>query len=346
MPPRSHPGKGRDPRRGGWRGSDDLGPGGGPPGRASELAEGIIDPRPAECKPNLWTATPYPESVPVTPRAAAFFDLDKTIIAKSSALAFSTEFARAGLINRRAMLRSALAQLVFTSAGADHDQMERLRVAMTELVTGWDVAQVSAIVEETLHELIEPMIYAEAAQLITAHHAEGRDVIIVSSSGQEVVDPIAKLLGADNAIATRMGIEDGRYNGHIEFYAYGPTKAEAIRGLAATDGYDLTSSYAYSDSITDLPMLEVVGHPFAVNPDKELRRIATERGWGVLDFATPVALRRLPTGEDMRLRVTDSAHSLHDRMQDIPRSQRVAAGVGVGVAAAGLVWYASRHRRV
>jgi HAD superfamily hydrolase (TIGR01490 family) len=291
-------------------------------------------------------AKPYPEAVPVTPRAAAFFDLDKTIIARSSALAFSTEFARAGLINRRAMLRSALAQLVFTSAGADHDQMERLRVAMTELVTGWDVAQVSAIVEETLHELIEPMIYAEAAHLIAAHQSEGRDVIIVSSSGQEVVDPIARLLGADDAIATRMVIEDGRYTGNIEFYAYGPTKAEAIQGLADTKGYDLDASYAYSDSITDLPMLNAVGHPFAVNPDKELRRIATERGWGVLDFATPVALRRMPSGEDVRHRVTDSAHSLHERMQDIPRSQRVAAGVGVGVAAAGLVWYASRHRRI
>jgi len=112
----------------------------------------------------------------------------------------------------------------------------------------------------------------------------------VSASGGEVVEPIAAILGADHVIATRMNVVDGRYTGDIDFYAYGENKASAIRELAQVEGYDLDASYAYSDSITDAPMLGAVGHAFAVNPDKALRRLALERGWGTLSFVRPVAL--------------------------------------------------------
>ncbi len=211
-------------------------------------------------------------SPPTTgPRAAAFFDLDKTIIAKSSSLAFSRPFYRGGLINRGAVLRSAYAQFVYLLGGADHDQMERMRAYLQELCEGWPVEQVQAIVAETVHDLIDPLIYAEAVDLVEQHHAAGEDVVIVSSSGAEVVEPIGEMLGADHVIATRMVVEDGKYSGEIAFYAYGEFKAEAIRELAAERGYDLAACSAYSDSATDLPMLEEVGHPFAVNPDKALR---------------------------------------------------------------------------
>jgi len=265
----------------------------------------------------------------VEPRIAAFFDLDKTIIAKSSSLAFSRPFYKSGLINRRAVMRSAYAQFVYLAGGADHDQMERMRAYLQELCAGWPVEQVRSVVAETLHELIDPIVYDEAVSLIEEHHDAGHDVVIVSSSGAEVVEPVGAMLGADAVVATRMVVDDGKYTGEIEFYAYGPHKAEAMRELADASGYELASCYAYSDSHTDLPMLEAVGHPFAVNPDKELRREAVDRGWPVLEFDTPVAMRR----------------RISQRMADLPPRQRMAvAGVAGAAAAAGLVWYASRRR--
>jgi HAD superfamily hydrolase (TIGR01490 family) len=263
---------------------------------------------------------------PTGGRAAAFFDLDKTIIAKSSVLAFGKPFYQGGLINRRAVLRSAYAQFVFALAGADHDQIERMRAYLTSMCTGWDVAQVREIVSETLHEIIDPIVYDEAVELIAMHKAAGRDVVIVSTSGEEVVGPIGAMLGADEVVATRMVVADGKYTGEIERYAYGPEKAVAVLQLAEQRGYDLAGSYAYSDSVTDVPMLEAVGHPYAVNADRALRKIAAEREWPMLTFSNAVPLRERLAG--MR-----------------PEHPVVSATVvGAGVAAAGLVWYASKRR--
>lgn len=262
------------------------------------------------------------------PRTAAFFDLDKTVIAKSSTLTFSRSFYHGGLINRRAVLRSAYSQFIYLLGGADHEQTERMRAYLSDLCRGWNVAQVSEIVAETLHDLIDPIIYDEAAALIEDHHLAGRDVVIVSSSGAEVVEPIGELLGADRTIATRMVVEGGRYTGDIEYYAYGPAKAEAVAELAAAEGYDLARSYAYSDSITDVPLLEAVGHPYAVNPDRALRREAAERDWPVLTFARPVRLKqRLPQ------------FTLPSR----PVLAAAAAGLAAATAA-GVVWYTYRRR--
>ncbi len=261
------------------------------------------------------------------PRAAAFFDLDKTVIAKSSALAFGRTFYRGGLINRRAVLRTAYAQFVFLAGGADHDQMEGLREYLSTLCRGWDVQQVREIIAEALHELIDPIIYDEAASLIEEHHTAGRDIVIVSTSGSEVVEPIGEMLGADHVVATRMEVVDGCYTGEIEYYAYAETKARAIAELAESEGYDLHRSYAYSDSITDLPMLEAVGHPCAVNPDRALRREAVARQWPVLTFSRPVRLRRrLPS------------------LSAAPPLAVALAAVGAAVTTAGVVWYATRRR--
>jgi HAD superfamily hydrolase (TIGR01490 family) len=262
-------------------------------------------------------------------RTAAFFDLDKTVIAKSSTLAFSRPFYAGGLINRRVVLRSSYAQFLYLLGGADHDQMERMRAYLSAMCTGWDVQQVKDIVSETLHDLIDPIIYDEAASLIEEHHTAGRDVVIVSTSGAEVVEPIGELLGADRVVATRMVVgDDGCFTGEVEYYAYGPTKAEAIKELAASEGYDLARCYAYSDSATDVPMLASVGHPYAVNPDRALRREAATRDWPILVFNRPVRLKqRLP------------AFSMPTR----PALVAVAA-VGAAAATAGLVWYASRRR--
>jgi len=268
---------------------------------------------------------PSADAVTVTDvtRSAAFFDLDKTVIAKSSALAFGRPFFQGGLINRRAVLTSAYAQLVFSLAGADEQQVERLRAQLTAMVTGWDAAVVHEIVRETLHEVVDPLVYAEAADLIEEHRAAGREIVIVSSSGADVVEPIGELLGVDRVVATRLVTVDGRYTGDIEFYAYGENKVEAIRRLAADGGYDLADCYAYSDSITDLPLLAAVGHPTAVNPDRGLRKAALERGWPVLRFERPVTLR--------------------SRFAAPSTPIVTGAAMGVGAAVVGLAWYA-RHR--
>lgn len=258
-------------------------------------------------------------------RTAAFFDLDKTIIAKSSVLAFSKPFQAGGLISRRSVLRSAYAQFVFMVGGADHDQVEKMRQFMSQLVAGWDVATVREIVAETLHHVMDPLVYDEAVNLIEGHHLAGRDVVIVSTSGSEVVEPIGAMLGADRVVATRLKIEDGRYTGEIDYYAYAEEKANAIRALAEEQGYELADSYGYSDSITDLPMLEAVGHPHVVNPDKELRKIAVANEWPVLTFVRPVALKsRLP----------------------LPPAKPTLAALAVGgvVAVGAAVWVGVRRR--
>ncbi|WP_104108190.1 HAD family hydrolase [Nocardioides sp. 616] len=256
--------------------------------------------------------------------SAAFFDLDKTIIARSSTLAFSRPFQAGGLITRRAMLRSAYAQFVYAVGGADHDQMEKMRQFMSQLCAGWDVATVREIVADTLHNVVDPLVYAEAVSLIDEHKREGRDVVIVSTSGSEVVEPIGAMLGADRVVATRLKIVDGKYSGEIEYYAYAEEKANAIRRLAEEMDYDLDESFAYSDSVTDVHMLEAVGHPYAVNPDKQLRRTAVERGWPVLVFNRPVALRSRAS---------------------LPQGPTLAAlAVGGAFAVGGYVWANARRR--
>lgn len=241
--------------------------------------------------------------------------------------AFSRPFQANGLLTRKSMLRAAYTQFVYVLAGADHERMEEMRQMMSELVAGWEVTTVREIVNDTLHHVIDPMVYDEAVQLIAEHHDAGRDVVIVSASGEDVARPVGELLGADHVIGTRVEVVDGRYTGEISFYAYAENKAIAIRELAEQRGYDLAASYAYSDSMTDVAMLETVGHPFAVNPDKELRRIARERGWPILVFSRPVALRsRLP----------------------LPPARPTIAALAVGgaVALGGVLWAGARRRRL
>jgi HAD superfamily hydrolase (TIGR01490 family) len=259
-------------------------------------------------------------------KTAAFFDLDKTIIAKSSVLAFGKPFYKEGLLSRRAIVKSLYAQVVYMLVGADEEKMEKLRVAMSAMTRGWNRNHIAEIVRETLTDVIEPIIYAEALELFDEHHAAGHKVVIISSSPIEVVGPLAEFLGADEAIGTLAEVDaDGNYTGELEFYAYGATKADAVRELAAREHLDLSASYAYSDSITDLPMLEVVGHPVAVNADRDLARVAREREWEVREFERPVRLR--------------------DRVPVPPAGPTIAVSSVLAAAGAGVaVWWWLRRR--
>lgn len=257
----------------------------------------------------------------------AFFDLDKTVIAKASIAAFGGSFYRGGLINRRLIIRALVSQLVYLHLGASEQKLARVRESMLTLTKGWDQTLIRQIVREALEETVEPIIYAEALDLIEEHRAAGHRVYLVSASPEEIVEPLAEHLGVDGCIATRAVVDDeGRYAGEMEFYAYGPFKADAMRELAQADGLDLSASYAYSDSYTDLPMLEAVGHPVVVNPDRVLAKVAKEREWDVMQFTKPVRLR--------------------DRVSvpSLPAAAMVA-GITLATSAAGVVaWRLARNR--
>jgi HAD superfamily hydrolase (TIGR01490 family) len=222
---------------------------------------------------------------------AAFFDLDKTIIAGSSTLAFGRPLYRAGFVHRRTLLRLGIAQISYMLFGADEDSLERARDEMLDLVSGWHQAEIDAMVQETLDEVIEPLVFAEALFLIDEHKRAGRRVYVVSASPEEFVTPIARMVGIDLVIATRIRTDAlGRYVPELERYVMGPGKVQAMLDVAEADDIDLSKSFAYTDSFTDMPMLEAVGNPIAVNPDKELRDEAEERDWPILEFQRPVSV--------------------------------------------------------
>lgn len=258
---------------------------------------------------------------------AAFFDLDKTVIAKAAMLAFGPSLQKAGLLNRWLVARALWGQIVFRYLGADEGRMQKMRETALRICVGWDQERISTLVDDALTEVIDPLVYAEALELMESHRDAGRRVYIVSASPEEIVLPLARHLGVDDAIATKARIDaDGKYTGEVEFYSAGPHKVEAIEREAARFDLDLAASFAYSDSITDLPLLEAVGHPVAVNPDKSLLRIAIDRSWEIRVFDHPEPLREARTFV-------------------APSKSTVAAGLGAATAAAaagGALWWRSR----
>jgi HAD superfamily hydrolase (TIGR01490 family) len=207
--------------------------------------------------------------------------------------------------------------------------MERLKEGMLALTKGWDRSEIEHLVQDVLLDVIDPYVYQEALDMMELHRSEGRRIYIVSSSPEEIVRPLARHFGVSGVIATRAAVgDDGRYTGDLEFYAYGARKAVAMQQIASRVGIDLSRSYAYSDSITDLPMLEAVGNPVAVNPDKDLRKIADEREWQIRDFRRPVRLRT---------RIASA----------VPTSRpSILAAVGAGAVAAVRVWVVFRSRSI
>ncbi len=222
---------------------------------------------------------------------AAFFDLDKTIIARSSTLLMGRTFRRSGLLDRRTMLRGAYRQLRYQLVGFDHDRIDQMRRAALGLTRGWEATHVQALAGEAVARLGPALVYDEALALIAEHRAAGRDVWVISTSGEEVVGPFCELVGVDRWVATQTGTDaDGRFDGTLAFFAYAEGKATAMRQLAEALGYDLDRCYAYSDSATDLPMLQAVGHPVAVNPDRALQLAAAAAEWEVRRFRRPVSI--------------------------------------------------------
>lgn len=217
-------------------------------------------------------------------RTAAFFDLDRTLLRRSSALALAGSFRERGIISRWQMLRAAAWQLLFVARGASHEAVRRGAEEGLRVLDGYTPDDLRELVAEALEPVLRPLVYAEPLRLLEQHHARGEPVYIVSAALQEIVEAIAEDLGFDGALGTVCEVRDGRYTGHALRALHAEAKADCVRELARKEGYDLAECTAYSDSHTDLPFLEVVGHPVAVNPDRRLRRAALGRGWPVLEF--------------------------------------------------------------
>lgn len=228
-------------------------------------------------------------------RAAAFFDLDRTLLRRSSALALAGSFREHGVIGRGQLAKAAAWQILFAARGASAETVRKAAEDGLMVLKGFRVDDLRNLVATAMEPVLKPLVYQEPLQLADRHRERGEPVYIVSATLQEIVEELARELGFDGAIGSTCEIADGVYTGRSLRGAHGAGKAEAIRELAAAEGLDLAASTAYSDSHTDLPFLEAVGNPVVVNPDRELRRIAVERGWPVLQFgelAYP-AVRRL-----------------------------------------------------
>jgi HAD superfamily hydrolase (TIGR01490 family) len=225
-------------------------------------------------------------------RAAAFFDLDRTLLRRSSALALAGSFREYGVISRTQMAKAAFWQLLFVARGASAEAVRKAAEDGLMLLRGFSPDELRRLVAGALEPVLRPLVYREPLDLVHRHRNRGEPVYIVSAALQEIVDALAADLGFDGALGTVCEVEHGVYTGRSVRSLHGAAKAEAVRELAAREGYDLPACTAYSDSHSDLPFLEAVGHAVAVNPDRELRRAAEERGWPVLRFAERAFPRR------------------------------------------------------
>jgi HAD superfamily hydrolase (TIGR01490 family) len=218
--------------------------------------------------------------------AAAFFDLDRTLIAGASAFPFGIEAWRQDLASNADIWKWATAAVSFKLMGdKDSSASDEIRGDFLGRIEGATVESLHGLASAVLPRLVD-RVRPESRKLVSMHHEEERDTWIVSASPQALVEPLAASLGMTGAVGTKGEIVDGTFTGQLDGpFVYGPGKVEAIEKLAAERGYELELSYAYSDSISDLPMLESVGHPVAVNPDSELLATARERGWPVVIFA-------------------------------------------------------------
>ena len=232
------------------------------------------------------------------PRPAAFFDLDRTIIPGSSMSQFGFAAWRAGLIDPRGVAGELLRGLVFDWVGESESVADEMLPRILETLEGHRRSELLELRGPLVAEMLE-QARPETLRLLGLHVRMGRDCYIVSASAIEIVEKLADELGFTGAIATEAEVIDGTYTGRLaEPFRHGEEKARAIAEIATAKNYDLSLSFAYGDSHNDLPMLELVGIPIAVNPDAKLAAVAYERGWPVVQFAQPHhrAIRRLRVG--------------------------------------------------
>jgi HAD superfamily hydrolase (TIGR01490 family) len=215
---------------------------------------------------------------------AAFFDLDKTLMEGSSALHFARAAYRGGMVSRRQLASDAWANLKFRLKGSTDAGTDELRQRILDAIAGQRAVDLARMGPDVLAGVL-PLLYREVLDEAYSHQDAGRPAYIVTAASQELADVLAHVLVLDGGIGMRSEVRDGVYTGKAAGpFTYREGKAEAIRELAAAEAIDLSESYAYSDSESDLPMMRAVGHPVAVNPDRALERVAREEGWRIMRF--------------------------------------------------------------
>ena len=216
--------------------------------------------------------------------AAAFFDLDRTLMSGASAYYFGKACYREGLYPLPRLIRDGVGSLVFKLFGASDEKSEALRDRILDMVAGQDAETFRRLAPGVVEELLA-RIRPEAQALLDMHEAAGRDVYIISASPVEIVGELARALDVAGGLGTESEIVDGVYTGRLAApFCYGEGKAEVARKIVAERGYDLAQCYAYADSASDLPILQLVAHPIAVNPDRSLMSVAHRRGWPIVEF--------------------------------------------------------------
>lgn len=242
---------------------------------------------------------PPVRSAPAAQRAA-FFDVDRTLLRGSSLLALARPLRKAGLLSTRLTAQALGRQLLFGARGMSNAEIEAAVSGLSSVIRGLDADEVRRVADAAIPQVVAPRIYDEAWRLIEWHRRRGDRIFLVSASPHELIDGLGALLGTDGVVATDAEVVDGKYTGRITRLAHGEAKAVAVRELATRFGIDLAASSAYGDSMSDLPMLDLVGRPVAVNADRRLRAEAMQRGWHTLAFqrrslfARLAGLRRTP----------------------------------------------------
>jgi HAD superfamily hydrolase (TIGR01490 family) len=215
-------------------------------------------------------------------RAAAFFDLDKTLMAGSSGIFFARAAYETGMISRRRLVRDAYENLRFRLHGSTDDRADDVRRRVGEMIAGVRVRDLQRLSPRVLAGVL-PRLYPQMLARAYAHQDAGVPVYILTAASQEMADLLAHVLAFDGGLGSRSEIVDGHYTGRPAGpFNYREGKVLSMREVAEREGIDLTVSYAYSDSESDLPMLRAVRHAVVVNPDADLRRIAVQEGWEVL----------------------------------------------------------------
>ena len=228
--------------------------------------------------------------------AAAFFDLDKTLMEGSSAFHFARASYKAGQLSRRQLGRAVRDNVRFRLQGSTDEATDALRKQVYDAIGGRRVIDLQRLTPQVLTGIL-PRVYPQMLEVAYRHQDAGRKVYIVTAASNEIAELLAHVLVFDGGIGARSEVRDGVYTGQPEGpFTYREGKAQAIRDVAAREGFDLTDSWAYSDSESDLPMLRVVGHPVAVNPDAELARVAREEGWEIMRFDRLARRLRLAAG--------------------------------------------------
>lgn len=219
--------------------------------------------------------------------AAAFFDVDNTMMQGASIFHFARGLVARNFFTTKDLVRFALLQVKFRIIGEDPDDTHTAREGALAFVEGRQVSQIVELGEEIYDDLMADKIYPRSVELAKKHLDAGQRVWLVTATPQELAQIIARRLGLTGALGTVAAEENGIYTGRLfGEMLHGPAKAAAVRALAAREGLDLRRCTAYSDSVNDVPMLSVVGTAVAVNPDAALRDVARERGWQILDFRT------------------------------------------------------------